>query len=123
MAKSTWLGLVAGTGVMVCLAHPAKADMIVFNCASTRTWMDGAAKEVKTRIEIATDTLAYFVYRDYDSKPRFGGRGTLVELGAARVTFFDSPGMVGYIDRTSGETYWRDQQHETEQHGTCDQIR
>jgi hypothetical protein len=98
------------------------AEVIVFECEVTRTWRDGTIQQVRSRTEITTETLAFVEYHYQGDTPRLAVRGKLERLDATRVTFADSPGMTSYIDRTTGETYWRDERRGVEDRGTCKEV-
>ena len=83
--------------------------MLVFTCTTTQTWKDGTTLKTNARIEITPKTLGYVEYHDYGGKLELVGQGMLEKLEPSKVTFSDDAVKLSYIDRTTGEEYWKDQ--------------
>ena len=103
-------------------AYPVRAEVLVFTCTMSQTWKDCTALPAKARIEITPETLGYVEYHEVGGKLQLAGRGTLERLEPTRVTISDDAENVGYIDRTTGEEYWKDRRRGAEEHGVCTEV-
>ena len=100
-------------------ADPALAKMLAITCTGTQTWKDGTALKTNERFEITPETLGYLEYHQMGDKMMLVDQGTLEKLEPAKITFSDDATKLYYIDRTTGEEYWRDQRRGAEAHGLC----
>ena len=66
--------------------------------------------------------MGFAEYHQIGDKMRLVGRGTLEKLEPTKITFSDDATMLYYIDRETGDEYWRDTRRGAEGHGICKEV-
>jgi hypothetical protein len=121
MSKAKLVTLTSAAVLLGSVAsYPAAAEILVLRCTEHVTFADGSSVDYDSRVEITPETLGYVAYHSNSGgAERLAGRGTLQKLEPDKVTFRDSPGKVGWINRTTGEAYFKDMRTGEEGRGTC----